>query len=213
MAGSPPGVGARPGKRARDDAGDRFLRVISHPVRIEILRILHNRVASPKELADELGENLSNISYHFKYLRIEDCIEILDTEPRRGAVEHYHRAKPRPSHDEESWADLPQATRTEISGVALRNLIAEAVRALNAGSFDAHPDRRLGWMPMELDAEGWRELTERQAEWTAELERIKAEAAERLRSDGDTPARRVIAGAIGFETPPGPGFTGVSASR
>jgi DNA-binding transcriptional ArsR family regulator len=192
--------------------GDRVLRIISHPIRIEALRVLQNRVASPKELAEELGESVSNVSYHFKYLQLEDCIEMVRTEPRRGAVEHYYRAKMMPTHDEESWATLPQPIRAEISGVEVRNLLGEAVRALNAGSFAAREDRQLTWTAMDLDEEGWRELSERRAAWTEELQRIKAKAAERLARD-DSAATRVVAGVIGFETPSGPGFSGVAAER
>ncbi|HEX8689196.1 MAG TPA: winged helix-turn-helix domain-containing protein [Solirubrobacterales bacterium] len=180
--------------------GDRVLRIISHPVRIEALRMLQNRTASPKELAEELGESVSNVSYHFNYLHLEDCIEMVGTEPRRGAVEHYYRAKLTPMHDEESWSALPEALRTEISAVELRGLFGEAIQALNAGSFDAREDRRLSWTSMELDEEGWRELSDRQAEWGAELERIKAKAARRLALDGAT-RRRVVAAVLGFEAP------------
>jgi len=188
--------------------GDRILRIISHPIRIEALRVLQNRVASPKELAEELGESVSNVSYHFKYLCLEDCIEIVATEPRRGAIEHYYRAKAIPTHDK-GWSALPQALRAKISGVEIRNLFGEAVRALNAGTFDLREDRRLSWMPMDLDEEGWRALSERQAAWAEELQQIKAKAAERL-ARGDSAATRVVAGVIGFETSPGPGFSEVT---
>jgi DNA-binding transcriptional ArsR family regulator len=207
MAGSSQVFGTSPGKRGRvQSIEDRVLKVISHPVRIEVLRVLHNRVSSPKELAKELGESVSNVSYHFKFLQKEDCIEMLDTEPRRGAIEHYYRAKTPPVYDEESWAKLPKAAREEISALTVRNFVGEAVRALNAGTFDANEDRRLSWMPMELDEQGWRELVERQGEWLEELERIKAAAVERL-AGADTPGKRVVAGVMGFETPPGSGFT------
>lgn len=206
MAGTSRAFGASPGKQGRGKGvGDRFLKVISHPVRIEILRVLSNRVASPKELARELGESLSNVSYHFKYLRLEDCIEILDTEQRRGAIEHYYRAKAPPLADGESWAQLPKATRAEISAIAIRNLVGEAVRSLNAGTFDAREDRQLEWTSMELDEQGWRELVERQAEWMKEAERIGVDAAKRLAAEEGT-GKRVVAGTMGFETPPGPGF-------
>jgi len=157
--------------------------------------VLSNRVASPKELARESGESLSSVSYHVKYLREEGCIEIFDTEPRRGAIEHYYRVKAPPPH-----------ARAEVSGAAVRNLLGEVVRALNADTFDAHRDRHLSWMPMELDAEGWRELIECQAGWLEELKRVKADAAERLAVEGAAPGKRAIAGMMGFETPPGPGF-------
>jgi DNA-binding transcriptional ArsR family regulator len=189
MAGAPRVLDSNPGKRPEgqasgDDTGQRLLKILSHPVRIEVLRELQHRVASPKELADELGEPLSTVSYHFKYLRSEGCIEILETQPRRGAVEHFYRAK---------------------ATLEVRDLMAEAVRALDAGTFDAREDGNSCWMPMELDEKGWRELIDRQAEWVKELERIRADAGKRL-VKGDAASRRVVSGLIAFETPPGPGF-------
>lgn len=207
MAENSQAFGASPGRKGRGgNTGDRALKAISHPVRIEILRVLHNRVASPKEVARELGESVSNVSYHFKYLRLEGCIEVLDTAQRRGAIEHYYRAKELPAYDGESWATLPQAAREEISAVAVRNLLGETVRSLNAGSFDADENRPLSWKPVELDERGWKELVERQAKWMEELELIEAEAAERLAGE-ESSGRRVVAGTMAFETPPGPGFT------
>lgn len=163
MAETSPVFGASPDKKGQPQgAGDRVLRVISHPIRIEILRVLSSRVASPKELARELGESVSNVSYHFKYLRLEGCIEIVETEQRRGAIEHYYRAKQAPLDGDEAWTGL----------------------SLTA---------------IELDEQGWRELVERQAEWMKEAERIGGEAAKRIASEGGT-RKRVVAGAMGFET-------------
>lgn len=185
--------------------GDQVLRAISHPIRIEVLRILFNRVASPNELSRELGESLSNVSYHFKDLRREGCIELVDTQPRRGAVEHFYKAKFPPMHDDESWAKLSKSTRSEITGVTLRGVFGEAVRALNAGTFDERDDRHLSWLPLELDERGWKELLEHQEQWLGEVERIKAEAADRLDSSGEE-GHPMVAAMMGFETPPGPGF-------
>src|SRR5436190_4982072 len=49
---------------------------------------------SPNGLSKELGEGLSQVSYHVRVLR-DDCdglIEETRTVPRRGAIEHYYRA-------------------------------------------------------------------------------------------------------------------------
>jgi hypothetical protein len=154
-------------------------------------------VASPKELAEELNEDLGNVSYHVKYLRTAGCIEILDTAPRRGAIEHYYQPNP----------------GEEMSGAAFRDFVAEAVRALNAGRFDTEDGHSLCWTPMELDDEGQRELAEHQVAWNEELRRIKAEATERLAGKSEPSTRRFVAGTIGFETPPGPGFTGTGVER
>lgn len=179
--------------------GDRVLKAISHPIRIEVLRILADRVASPNEVARELGESLSNVSYHFKDLREEGCIELVDTQPRRGAVEHYYRSKQHALHDDESWAKLPRATRDQITEITLRGAMGEAVRGLNLGTFNDRTDRHLSWMPMELDEQGWAELMERQGEWLEEMERISRDAGERLAEGGS--GTRVVAAMMGFEVP------------
>ena len=48
-------------------------------------------------MADELGEPLGNVSYHFSVLRNLDAIKLVDEQPRRGAVEHFYTARWRPS--------------------------------------------------------------------------------------------------------------------
>jgi DNA-binding transcriptional ArsR family regulator len=195
MAGAATGAAGR-------GVGDRVVRSLSHPIRIEILRLLDNRTASPKELAAEAGEKVSMVAYHFKYLRDEGCIEIASTKRRRGAIEHYYRLK-RPK-TRKSARPSP-ATRAELSGEAVRSLAAEAVRALNAGTFDTREDRQLSWLPMQLDEQGWRELIACQEECLARLERVKAEAKRRLEA-AKVPGTRVVAGLTAFETPAGPGF-------
>ncbi|MGB7587084.1 MAG: helix-turn-helix domain-containing protein [Solirubrobacterales bacterium] len=69
-----------------------LIKALAHEMRVEIFGILNERVASPNELAKELGEGLSQVSYHVKVLKDYGCIKLVKTEPRRGAVEHYYRA-------------------------------------------------------------------------------------------------------------------------
>jgi DNA-binding transcriptional ArsR family regulator len=64
----------------------------AHPLRATILEALGRRVYSPNELANEPGERLGNVSYHVKALRDLGMIKLVDTQPRRGAVEHYYKA-------------------------------------------------------------------------------------------------------------------------
>jgi DNA-binding transcriptional ArsR family regulator len=164
--------------------GDQLLKAISHPIRIEVLRVLGTRVASPKELALECGESIGDVSYHVKYLRLGGWIEMLDTKTRRGAIEHYYRLK----------------DSSAASADTIRSLVGEAVRALNSGTLDAREDRRLSWTTMELDERGWRELAECQSRWLDELDRVKAEAADRLTRES-APGTPVVAAVLGFETP------------
>lgn len=74
----------------------RLIKALGHPVRVRALEVLNTRVASPSELAKELGEPLGNVAYHVKILEENDAIELVRTAPVRGALEHFYRAKVRP---------------------------------------------------------------------------------------------------------------------
>src|SRR5882724_10397813 len=86
--------------------------VASHPLRGRCLTILNEHVASPKELAEVLGEpDVSRVAYHVKVLKEMGKIELVDTAQRRGATEHFYRCVERPyltaeQHEELSVAEL-----------------------------------------------------------------------------------------------------------
>lgn len=75
-----------------------------HPTRRAVLHYLTTHgLGSPNEISQFTGEPLGNVSYHVKellepknYQRNPSLIELVKTEPRRGAVEHFYarRAKP-----------------------------------------------------------------------------------------------------------------------
>jgi DNA-binding transcriptional ArsR family regulator len=64
-----------------------------HPLRSEILGILEQGERSPSEIAAELGEPISNVSYHVRQLLQQDAVEATGTRPVRGALEHFYRSK------------------------------------------------------------------------------------------------------------------------
>lgn len=86
------GKGARRATRAVELVDHQLMRALARAERIEILAILTERIASPKELAAETGEDLSTISYHVRNLRDCGLIELDHKIPRRGAMEHFYRA-------------------------------------------------------------------------------------------------------------------------
>jgi hypothetical protein len=62
-------------------------KALASPVRLRILeRLGDHGVASPGELADALGEPLGKVNYHVRILREHDCLDVVRTEPRRGAL-------------------------------------------------------------------------------------------------------------------------------
>lgn len=53
--------------------------------------MIDGRVASPNELAEALDEPLTNVSYHVRMMHDLAVLELVEIEPRRGALEHYYR--------------------------------------------------------------------------------------------------------------------------
>jgi DNA-binding transcriptional ArsR family regulator len=71
-----------------------LVRALSHPIRVEILQTLRGRVASPAELSQELDRSLGVISYHANTLVSCGYLELVRTEPRRGAIENFFGVTP-----------------------------------------------------------------------------------------------------------------------
>lgn len=77
---------------ANDDNADQILSALAVGVRRDILaRLAAGPPAGPKELAKQLGLPLPNVAYHVTILRDAGLIELVRTEPRRGAVAHFYR--------------------------------------------------------------------------------------------------------------------------
>lgn len=75
-----------------DRLDQELVRALSHPIRVEILETLRDRVASPSELSRELGQSLGVISYHAKTLAKCGCLELVYAEPRQGSLENFFAA-------------------------------------------------------------------------------------------------------------------------
>ena len=111
-------MAAKTKTKTRDKAtgvDQRLVKALAHPLRVQILTILNERMASPNELSKELEEGLSQVSYHVKVLKDFECIEMVKTEPRRGAVEHYYRATARAYLSDKDWQNLPDSVKPGLS--------------------------------------------------------------------------------------------------
>lgn len=178
----------------------RLVKALAHPLRVQILTTLNERVASPNELAKEFGEGLSQVSYHVKVLRDYECIELVETKQRRGAIEHFYRGMRRAYFSADAWKQLPTNVQGGISASVLRRIFNDAARAVNEGTFDAREDRHLSWTPVIVDGQGWEDLTALLAKTLDRVMDIQAESAGRLveaRAEGVS-ARVAI---LNFESP------------
>src|SRR5919199_5634467 len=135
------------------DAGELdegLLKAISHPLRHRLLGMLDGRVASPNQLARELGLPLGRVSYHIRLLSDLGAIELVRTEPRRGALEHFYRAVTTVWFSESDWQKLPRSARRGILGQNLQHIFSAVTAAAEGGGFDNTASVVLR-APLELD--------------------------------------------------------------
>jgi DNA-binding transcriptional ArsR family regulator len=175
-------------KRQTASAVDsRLAKALAHPLRVQLLAALNEGVASPNELAKKLDEPLTNVSYHVRMLHDLGCIELVETEPRRGALEHYYRAVVRPFFGERDWKRLPKNARGSISDAVLQLVWEDAAEAIKGGLFDEREDRHLSRSVLAVDEQGWEELHDVLADTLDRAMQIQADSASRAsKDDGDT---------------------------
>ena len=162
-----------------DFLDERVARALSHRLRRQILERLHDQgEASPRALADALGEPLGNISYHVRVLCELACVELVRTEPRRGALEHFYRATMSPWIDDEQWAQLPAAFRRTTMYRTLAEILHATTQASLQGGFDG-PEAHVSRVALILDDKGLAEIAALLAETLDTALRIKADSADR----------------------------------
>jgi DNA-binding transcriptional ArsR family regulator len=182
------GNGSRP---AGETSEARIAKALAHPLRARILQRLGERVASPGDLAIELGAPLGVVSYHVRMLRDYECVELVRTEPVRGALQHFYKATARPNLDEAQWRKLPTTLRGELLGETIQGLVDGLVAAADAGRLE-DPDVVLKRAPLELDERGLRKLNKLLAKTLDQALAIAAESAERGTAAGAIPTELAL---------------------
>lgn len=187
--------------KQKDDVEQIVAKAFAHPLRVQILIILNERVASPNRLAQELDQNLNLVAYHVRVLEKYDCIELVDTKQRRGATEHFYRATRRQFLTDAEWARMPEALRPGLSGAMLKPILDDVEEAISSGTFDEREDRHLSRTPMVVDEQGWKETVEVLDEALEKVLAIQAEASRRI-ADGKEPGMPSRVAILHFESPP-----------
>jgi DNA-binding transcriptional ArsR family regulator len=162
----------------------RYVKAMSHPVRVRIMAMLSERAASPNELSQWLGTTLGATAYHVRTLHKLGLIELVDETRVRGAVEHHYKAKARPKVTEENWSKASPIAKQAAVGSQLRMLEDHTNASAAAGGFDraeAVIERRTA----RVDDRGWTALATEARKFLERVEKIEADAAKRLAKAGD----------------------------
>jgi len=162
----------------------RWLRAISHPIRIRLLSMLDEEPASPVILAAKLDQPLGTIAYHVRTLYDLGLLKLVSTRQRRGATEHYYQTTAHPRSSEDAWESLDGVSKQRLLTAMLDRAHEFATRSAAAGGFDG--DMHLTSTSLKLDEKGLQELVKETQKLLAKIDRIEAEAAARLQQDPDS---------------------------
>jgi DNA-binding transcriptional ArsR family regulator len=164
----------------------RYVKALAHPLRIRILAMLADRVASPVQLAAHLDATLGTVAYHVRTLHSLGLVELVDTRQRRGATEHYYRAREHPRFPDDAWSGLAPVAKQRMLSAILQQIGQYVTSAAAAGGFD-RADAHMTRTSLRLDDRGFKQLAAASRKWLREAERIEEAAAARLErgTDGD----------------------------
>lgn len=178
----------------------RLIEALGHPVREHILAVLNERIASASEIGEELGADVSSFYHHVEELEKLGCIERVKSEQRRGAKEHFFRARISLFFDDSAWQKLPRSLKDDQTVSSLQYLFDEVVGALEEGTFNARENPHASWMPCLIDSQGWDEATTLMNQTLDGLMAIRQAAALRLAEAGEQGIPATM-GILAFETP------------
>lgn len=158
---------------------------MSHPLRAQVLNVLNERVASPKEIADHLGEPIPNVSHHAKRLVQLGCAELVDKRQVRGAIEHFYRATERTIVDLDEWNELDPLVAENFVCAIMQSGLDDFVSSVKAKMVGTDERFMLVRTRVLLDEEGLSEAVKIQERAYEEILEAQARAADRLASSGE----------------------------
>lgn len=178
----------------------RLIKALGHPVREHILAVLNERVASPTEIGKEIGLEVEAFYHHVEVLEEFGCIERVETRQRRGAKEHFFRAKTSFFFDDSGWKRVPTTMRSDMSASDIQSIFNDALSAILGGTLGARGDSHVTWLPGGLDERGWREQLALLNYTVARSIAIHEASTLRVATTG-APVRPGTVAILGFETP------------
>lgn len=180
-----------PKTKKKDGVEQIVAKAFAHPLRVQILIILNEKVASPNLLSQELDQSLNLVAYHVRVLEKYDCIELVDTKQRRGATEHFYRATRRQFLTDSEWARMPANLRPGLAGAMLKSVFEDLEEASNSGTLDEVDDLHLSRTPMVVDGQGWNDVSDLLRQTLDRVLEIQTESSQRI-AEGTDPEPGIL---------------------
>jgi DNA-binding transcriptional ArsR family regulator len=181
-------------------ADENLVAAMDHPTRVHIMGVLHQRVASPAEMAKELGRDTNYLAYHVRKLTDLGLIELVKVEKTSGGriTGRYYRAAARGWIDAEDWKRVSPENQTAITATILAACNADLRAAVTAGTIHGD-DNVIARIPVAVDRSGYKELVDLLNETTERVVNIQEHSAARMRRDDETLLVKVHI--VQFESP------------
>lgn len=178
----------------------RLVKALAHPLRVQILEILTERVASPNGISAQLDTGLTHVAYHTRELDKYGLLELVRTAQRRGATEHFYKAAPHSFVGDPAWREVPSSLLGGVSAATLQTFLDKAIAALQAGTLDGRSDTIFRWMPLQLDEPGWKEVVAIMEAATNKVLAAHLRSQDRLADNGGRESISAVIGQAAFET-------------
>jgi hypothetical protein len=134
-------------------------RLFKSKTNLKIVTECSLREVSPSQFAAEFAnDEISEIARRFRLLVKQGWLVKVKSETggrRRGATETFYRTTRPAIFDTRCWAQVPTEIRRQNSWRIFEQLAEQTREAMDAGTFDARPDRHHTWTPLILDELGW----------------------------------------------------------
>jgi DNA-binding transcriptional ArsR family regulator len=193
----PPGVETEERCCARNTAAE-IGKAIAHPLRTDILTVLHDGPECASGLAKQTGVTLGTIGHHIKELKAANAIEVAFNRPKGSHNVVYYRPLTTSVFLAEDLAKLSREQQHELNRVIVQSIAAEALAALGAGHLAGDPLASAAWDRVSLDHTGYEELSASCLDFLQRLYAISAVADERMRVTGEHP-QVYVGGVLGFK--------------
>lgn len=159
----------------------------SHPTRVRILTALNSpkRRASPIRCADEWGEDVTRLNYHFRELERFGFLECVEEHKRRGSIEHVYEPKATALAWHREWTQMPPIFKQNMLALTGRLSVEAMGAAIDAGTFESRDDTVLAQDTMRVDERGASEALALMSKTMELLMRLQEEAGKRLDASGE----------------------------
>lgn len=184
--------------------------VFADELRLKIVTELYMREMSPTQFYKAFGGgSTSRVHRNFKKLAEYQWLRFLWSQSggRRGGPQHFYRATELAIFDDDTWGLLPYSIRAALSETIFRQFCERVREAMQAGTFDARPDRHFTWTPLLLDQSGQARVITAVDDLFESLAEEQADAKLRIFNSGETPFLATV-GLGAFESPSRPPGSG-----